>query len=383
MSESKLREESEYIKELFGFKDNETKIKNIKEMIKKSKNSPYYFINLIDVFSKYRQHSHSLSKELIDCVFSCFPEQINELQHYIKQLKPVLKIIIFPEEFPMKEIKEQKEMFSLLENDDIDGFISFLSKNPTIDITKEQKLENDGYYYQLFEWMISSISLIDLCCLFGSLKCFKYLLLNKCQITNRGFEDTLHYSIAGGNQEIINILKENRYSFENYLETSVKYHRYELTSWLHENYKCKPVFLPKCIKYYNIDAFFYFLERGHTLREIDELCCSCFHAASIIGSLPLVQFLIEKGANIEEKDDLQRTPLHIAFQHGHLSIIQYLIVKGADIEAKANDDWTSLHMACQNEHLQLVKYLFEQGVNVDPEESENASAEPICFIFNI
>ena len=45
---------------------------------------------------------------------------------------------MFPEEFPMNESK-QNEMFLLLEKDDIDGFISFLSKNPTIDITKEHK----------------------------------------------------------------------------------------------------------------------------------------------------------------------------------------------------------------------------------------------------
>ena len=86
------------------------------------------------------------------------------------------------------------------------------------------------------------------------MKCFKYLLLNKCEIT----EFTLKYSIAGGNQEIINILKENGHSFEECLETSVKYHRYELATWLNKNYKCKPVLLPTCIWYYNIDTLLYF-----------------------------------------------------------------------------------------------------------------------------
>ena len=108
-------------------------------------------------------------------------------------------------------------MFLLLQKDDLDGFISFLSNHPTIDITKEQELKWGGYYYNLFDWRDSSFSLIDFCCFFGSLKCFKYLLLNKCEITKK----TLKYSIAGGNQEIINILKENGHSFEECLETSV------------------------------------------------------------------------------------------------------------------------------------------------------------------
>ena len=125
----------------------------------------------------------------------------------------------------------------------------------------------------LFFGYYSSILLIDVCCFFGSLKCFKYLLLNKCEIT----EFTLKSSIAGGNQEIINILKERQYSFEECLETSVKYHRYELINWLNENYKCKQFPLTRCIEYYNIDAFLYFLEHGYSLDETDEYGRTCLH----------------------------------------------------------------------------------------------------------
>ena len=139
---------------------------------------------------------------------------------------------MFPEDFPIDESKEQqKEMFLLLQKDDIDGFVSFLSNTPTegpVDITEEQKVEGGNCY--LFDCG-HYISLIDFCCFFGSLNCFKYLLLNQCNIT----EKTHKYSIAGGNQEIINILKETNNKFEDCLLTSVKYHRYELTYWLNEN----------------------------------------------------------------------------------------------------------------------------------------------------
>ena len=164
--------------------------------------------------------------------------------------------------------------------------------------------------------------------IFGSLKCFKYLLLNKCEITNK----TVQYSIAGGNQEIINILKETGHNeFEEYLETSVRYHRYELTNWLNENYKCKPVPLPTWIKFFNTVAFLYFLEHGHSLDEIE---FTCLHFASIIGNLQIAQYLVEKVANIEAKDHNEKTPLHHACTNGHLPIVEYLIEKGANIEAK-------------------------------------------------
>ena len=84
---------------------------------------------------------------------------------------------------------------------------------------------------------ISLISHIVVCCLFGTL-CFKYLQLNKWTITGNLAN---HFSNPGGNKEIIAFLQQNGYSFEECLETSVKYHKYELTNWLNENYKCKPV----------------------------------------------------------------------------------------------------------------------------------------------
>ena len=174
--ESKLKEENENYKKLFNFKGSETQMKYFKKtltnFIKNSKNNgPNYIILLLNFYSKCRPCHHRVSKELVECVLSCFPEQFDEIQQYIKENTDILKFIIFPEEFPIKETKEQKEMFLLLQKDDVDGFISFLSKNPTIDITKEQELEDDGFYYYLSDYY--HISLIDFCCFFGSLKCFK------------------------------------------------------------------------------------------------------------------------------------------------------------------------------------------------------------------
>ena len=227
-SESKLKEENENIKELFNFNGDEKTLKHIKEMITNSKNSPFYFINLLEIFSKSRPHQHNVCKELVNSIYSCFTERSNKIQQnindlvdllnsysfsispqqfmpkelmdcvsssftektkeikqYIKKSTDILKFIIFPEEFPLKEDKQQKEMFLLLEKDDINEFITFHTKNPTNDITKEQELNSIEYYSSLFErkWENDSISLLDFCCFYGSLKCFMYLLLNKCKIT--------------------------------------------------------------------------------------------------------------------------------------------------------------------------------------------------------
>ena len=192
------------------------------------------------------------------------------------------------------------------------------------------------------------------------MKCFKYLLLNKCEITHSGYDNTLKYSIAGGNQEIINIIKENGYNeFKECLETSVKYHRYELTTWLNENYKCVPVYLPDCIECYNIDAFFYFLQHVHSLDEKDVLGRPCLHLASYIGSIPIAQYLIENGSNVDVVDYDDRIPLHIACENDHLPIVQYLVENGANVLAEDVFNMTPISWSFGK--IDIIKYLVSKG----------------------
>ena len=269
--ESQLKEENENIKALFNYKGGESQLKHLKELfassIQNSKNCSKYFINLLDHYSKCRPNHQHLSKELVECVYSCFPEQINEIKQNIKKTK-FLKYIIFPEEFPIEGSEEQKEMILLLQRDDLVGFLSFLSKNPTIDITKYQKFEDWGYYFHLFN-LKNRITLISLCCYFGSVNCFKYLLSNQCRVEDIGIDNTIQFAIEGGNQEIIDILKEKGYSFKLCLQMSVLFHRYELTKWLSENYKseCLSLSLPMYISNYYFDEFLYMLEHGHSIDE--------------------------------------------------------------------------------------------------------------------
>ena len=97
-------------------------------LIKNSKNGSIFFINLLDFYALRRPHNHHVPTELVECVYPCFPGQINEIQQNIKNAS-ILKFIIFPEEFPINESEQQKEMFLILQKDDTDEFISFLSKN--------------------------------------------------------------------------------------------------------------------------------------------------------------------------------------------------------------------------------------------------------------
>ena len=65
------------------FNGDKAQLKHLKEFfitfIIHSKQGPNYFIGLLE-YSKCRPHQQDISKELVECLYFCFPEQINEIQ---------------------------------------------------------------------------------------------------------------------------------------------------------------------------------------------------------------------------------------------------------------------------------------------------------------
>ena len=80
--ELKVKEVNEIIKELFDFNEYETQFKHINDLFTNliTKNSLKYFINLLEFYSRCRPHQHNVSTELTKCIYSCYPEEINQIQ---------------------------------------------------------------------------------------------------------------------------------------------------------------------------------------------------------------------------------------------------------------------------------------------------------------
>ena len=77
--DSKLKEEKEIITKLFNFSGNKKQFKELKEIfynfIKQSKNGSTYFIKLLDQYSFCRPNQLYFIKELVKCIYSCFPKE--------------------------------------------------------------------------------------------------------------------------------------------------------------------------------------------------------------------------------------------------------------------------------------------------------------------
>ena len=253
--------------------------------------------------------------------------------------------------------------------DDYEGLIEFLANHPNFKINEimHPKL---GKFFNIASRVC--ILPINLCCLFGSIRCFKYLYLNGCILK----EPINEFSIAGGNYEIIQILNQNYISFDNCLGKSIEFHQYSLSNWLLTNYKIeKFVTVYNCIGCYNFKSLLFlhynnfhrydFSPSDYEIIQFIRLFCK-------IGYLPFLKYLAEAGFNFNSKDYMKFTPLHCACEYGFLPIVEYLITIGCDKEIKNKNGDTPLHFACEKGVLAVVVYLIKIGCN---KELQNKKGE--------
>ena len=359
-----IEQDTEVIKALFSFNGDETQFPQLNEMFANyikthSENGCFYFIGLLDHYSLCRVYQHDVAKKLIDCLYSCFPDMKPVIESGINHSQ-ILQFLSKPEYIRMDPVIK---IFSLIYNDDIDGLISHLANNPMIDIHQDlTSCELMQSYYMCIAGLNvngnRTMTPINISCVFGSLKCFKYFLVNSCEVTGK----TLSNTIKGGNHEIIAVLSNQGFTFEKYLCSSIQYHRYEITKWLQENFKCEPVRLSERIRYFNFDGFY-----TPPRREINLWEFTCLHNAAIIGHLNIVKFLIANSAKIDALTRRDKTPLHFACTEGHFPVVQYLVENGANINAKDSNGKTPPDYAVFSDNLQVLKYLCEKGASIQSE----------------
>ena len=112
-------------------------------------------------------------------------------------------------------------------------FIQNYFSNPNNDVNMEYPISLFEPWCQkssLYQFIEKPIRTIEMAALYGSVKCFKYLLLNGAKMDNCG-----PYAIGGGSVEIIRLV-EQRKPFEiASLFQAVELHRYETFIWLFES----------------------------------------------------------------------------------------------------------------------------------------------------
>ena len=178
-------------------------------------------------------------------------------------------------------------------NDDLESFASItaLTKN-----TKE------------FEYLVSDAAY------YGSIKIFKFLLINGAPIQNAADS-----AIIGGNLEICELLKSKDISLS--LLTSIKAHRDEITKWIIEEYG-NTIHEPliNSIKSCNTLSFTYYFKSGYT--DMTTLLVS---NAVTNNNLAIVKIILD-----QKKESLStHSPIAlIALGNSNIPCTKYLLEKG-------------------------------------------------------
>ena len=304
------------------------------------------------------------------------------------------------------------DLFHYIMNDEPENIIALT----TIDILLNIKINFDGHtYYPL-----------QLSAFFGSVKVFKSIFLNHslCPyifqhvygVSYWDFnphneiedKDLPRYAIRGGNTEIISILVQNNYNFNNKLREAFLYHRNDIAFWLLDNYRCEKPSLQVVIPFYNTLAFCYTLSRTKNINAFNTSNFSPFCAAVNSGFLPYVKALIDAKADPTSDDDVESRPLTVAAKKGYFYIMQFLLTTECIFETTYNSEHnpflitshmrrnemlqlllnkcsininlhdenhcTALMNAATNGDLEMVSFLISKGANCDLVDYDNESA---------
>ena len=114
----------------------------------------------------------------------------------------------------------------------------------------------EGFYDTIVELSIAdAIDILSFAAFCGSSKVFRYLLANSKELGVT--KCTTEFAIKGGNHEIIEILAQNEYSFNNHLSFAIEFHHNSIAKWLVENYECEQISIEVPLMWSN--TFFFIL----------------------------------------------------------------------------------------------------------------------------
>ena len=191
---------------------------------------------------------------------------------------------------PKTHVKKREDFEETIRENTLQYFI----KNDDVtEFTNIIALKNIDVYRTNIYILDLIFTVIDFSAYCGSINIFKYLMLNKSEITSR----TIKYAVVGGNEEIIEFLVSNNYSFDHREKDAISYHNNNIVKWLFEHYECgDDVNLVFCLDCFNMEIlFFMHFEKGVDLNQIGYMGFSPFMVAALQDNIPLVKYFLSLG----------------------------------------------------------------------------------------
>ena len=257
----------------------------------------------------------------------------------------------------------------LLEEDDLIQLKNYINTKID-DIPNEIELPEYSPVKEVID--LIRINIVDYCCFYGSIKCYKFLTMNGYNFGNYITE----MAVAGGNFEIIHDIEQKGLYYTNCFHISVQFHHNLVSEWLLSNYYSGSFSIRKCVKYLNYQAFLflYLNEECDSRFDIPQLHY-LFKQDEI--NTEAIQSLLEANSNINKsfkKSSETLTHLGALFQQKECTVdnIKDLISKGANLNKNCkkyvNDEhyvtFPPIYYLIQQRNIEAIKFIIENGMNI-------------------
>ncbi|EAY15562.1 hypothetical protein TVAG_495810 [Trichomonas vaginalis G3] len=253
-----------------------------------------------------------------------------------------------------------------IKNDDI---------NQLIHLTNITEFDINGRVQDnLFEHGLlchSNPTYISYSCFYGSLKCFKFLLLNNADMNitddQNGFCPE-HYAIMGGNAEIIRIVNQRRFDTRCTLQLAVLFYREDVFEWLLNTRKISVKnddenfgnVVHMCSISNNFRALQHCITLGAEINDQGLDSLTPLQLAICFNSKECIQLLLNtKTINLNTINKKQHTALHVASMTGNCFAIKKMRKKECNPNISDANNWTALHFAISTNNYKCVKALLK------------------------
>ena len=325
-----------------------------------------HLVKILQNYADNRPYHRKFVTKIFTTLFNVFPESAALVDQIVCPPESLFSILMYEKLIPGEQAGTCDpsiiETAYTIYSTETAIYTTFID-DPTNDLYQILTQE-DGRFYVKEDTPIYKVNadtnptFLEVAAFFGATKCFKYLIQNGNEIT----DELPYYAIAGGNQEIIEYLKNNGCSFDSpeCLDTSIMFHRYELMEWIYSITPEKHIVPNIPFNAQNYRVFFFSLYNGGTIPEDFPF----LHLAIRSSCLRMVQY-IDKWNHydfLDEIDDDDLPTLHFAIQNGQLAMIKFILEeKDFDIEETATDlEILPLQSACITGTDEIVKYLVEE-----------------------
>lgn len=283
--------------------------------------------------------------------------------------------------------------WSFVRNDELDNFVEY-ARNPSFDINIKTAFEKFNNALVLrHDDSIEPFPLVNYSAIYGSLKCFKFLIINDCDHTSK----LDRCSIVGGNKEIVHIVEQQGYKFKKCLRPAVLSHRNELYEWIMDKYEPAPIDTESYVISYNEALLYYLIENGIPLHDASQPPSLCVYEAPLYYALEymnieLADALIKHGENSTEPlilfsefrnyctmytvsplsskyktfpDSLYK--VEFLTEDEVETIVKFLIINKADVNKRDEEGYSPLEKAVIFCRFGVVKLLVESGAVLYPD----------------